>query len=217
MMRPASSGVRSPDATASSTAPAAIAASAADRMGGRSRVTGASLCGGASRSRQRRSAAPSPASAIVTALRVSASASPSSSASAARVALWRAPDGRPGLPCVKRPALSRPSVVGPLLRLVMPAPVSRHGCYIITIRAIDLGPELPGIGLPGVAERGQALQQRAHRPRPGAVKAAGDLFGRGLAHLLQSTRMRGPLPVPYRHATKSSTNSETGVTPVTSR
>ncbi|GIX20954.1 MAG: hypothetical protein KatS3mg120_2630 [Erythrobacter sp.] len=69
-------GVSSPAATASSTAPAAFAASRAVSILGKVNCTGASRLGGAMRSRQSRSAVVSPARAISTALRVNAPASP---------------------------------------------------------------------------------------------------------------------------------------------
>jgi hypothetical protein len=67
-------GVSSPCATASTTAPAAFAASYAPFTGGKSNCTGPCFRG-ATRSRHKRSAVASPSSASSTALRVRASAS----------------------------------------------------------------------------------------------------------------------------------------------
>ena len=87
MTRPASSGVTSPTATASSSDADATTVSAAVLIGGRSNEIGESFRGGAMRSRQSRNAGPSPAKANSIAFRVSFSCSPSSSSSIARVIL----------------------------------------------------------------------------------------------------------------------------------
>jgi hypothetical protein len=95
MTAAASQGDKIPPAQAATTACEALARSPAVSIAGRSNMTGRSRSAGNSRFKQKRSAAPSPAKALAMSIRVSSSAAASSTASSARVALLRAPLGRP--------------------------------------------------------------------------------------------------------------------------
>ena len=111
-----SAGVSWPRTTPPAMAAVAFTASPGLSTPGRSSETGRSFIGGTMRSIHSRSAVVSPANAISMHFRVNASASPSRSTCAARVALLRAPLGRPELPFSK----GRPRVFPAFLRrLVM--------------------------------------------------------------------------------------------------